>query len=67
MANAGKLLVNAAVSEDRRSFEAGPPWLLTPQHRDSFESNHLQAIEKIERNASWNGSDIYITTFKRVH
>jgi 2-polyprenyl-3-methyl-5-hydroxy-6-metoxy-1,4-benzoquinol methylase len=62
----GQLLVVAEVSKEERIFENGPPWVLTPQHIDSFISCGLDVIGKsIEQDAS-NPNEIttYVTTFK---
>jgi len=63
----GLLLVIADVSGEERSFENGPPWLLTTQHIDSFESCGLGVEgEYVEKGSLSNDdTDVYVTTFKR--
>ena len=61
----GQILVIADVDKEERSFEKGPPWLLTPQHILTFESNRLKVIGKnVEKDPS-SEDEIYVTTFKR--
>jgi len=62
----GQLLVVAVVSKEERVFENGPPWLLTPQHVDSFISCGLDVTGKnIEQDSSSHDEIItYVTTFK---
>lgn len=62
----GQLLVIAEVSKDERSFESGPPWLLTSQHIDSFVSCGLSVTGKhIEQDpSSHDETKTYVTTFK---
>lgn len=61
----GQLLVVADVSEKERSFDLGPPWLLTAQHVDSYESYGLTATgTHIELGPeSFGDLGIYITSF----
>ncbi|MGI9344101.1 MAG: class I SAM-dependent methyltransferase [Gammaproteobacteria bacterium] len=63
----GQMLVIAEVSEEERSFENGPPWLLTPQHIDSFSSSGLRvAGQYVEKGSLRNDdSNVYVTTFIR--
>lgn len=63
----GQILVIADVSKEERTFENGPPWLLTPQHIDSFVSCGLNVVrEDIEKGSFDNvSSNIYVTTFKQ--
>jgi len=62
----GQLLVIAEVGKEERSFESGPPWLLTSQHIDSFVSCGLKVVEKhVEQDSSSIGEQgTYVTTFK---
>ena len=63
----GQILVIAEVGREERSFENGPPWVLTSQHIDSFVSYGLRVAGKyIEKDSSSN-DDIgtCVTTFKR--
>ena len=66
VAPGGHLLVIAEVSDEQRSFENGPPWLLTHQHVDKFTSCGLDVVERhIEKGSLDNGSsNIHVTTFK---
>lgn len=67
VAPGGQLLVIADVSRKERSFESGPPWLLTPEHIDSFVSCGLRVQgEVVEKNHLNDDEDIYVTTFNRV-
>ena len=63
----GQLLVIAEVSREERSFEHGPPWLLTPQHKASFVSSGLRVLGTyVETESSSNDdSGTYVTTFTR--
>lgn len=63
---AGYLLVIAEVSDEQRSFEKGPPWLLTAQHVDKFTSCGMDVVERNIEEGSFDndGSDIHVTTFK---
>jgi hypothetical protein len=62
----GQLLVVAEVGKEERSFDNGPPWMLTPMHVETFASCGLDVIgQKIEKDDDM-GSDSYVTTFKRV-
>ena len=63
----GQLLVIAEVAGEERSFENGPPWLLTPEHVGSFESCGLEVQGKvIEEGLLKEGDDIIVTTFARA-
>lgn len=67
VAPGGRLLVIAEVSDEARSFENGPPWLLTPAHVEAFVARGL-AVEdrRIEPGALQSGgSDTYITCLRR--
>jgi 2-polyprenyl-3-methyl-5-hydroxy-6-metoxy-1,4-benzoquinol methylase len=61
----GQLLVVAEVSNKTRTFANGPPWLLTPQHIDSFISCGLNVTAKnVQQNTSIDDEvDTYVTTF----
>lgn len=63
----GQLLVIAEVSGENRTFENGPPWVLTSRHIDSFESCGFSVVEHyIEEGSSSNDvQDTYVTTFRR--
>lgn len=63
----GQVLVVAEVGRDERSFENGPPWVLTTGHVDAFESCGLEIVEQqVEQDASSFGDvGTYVTTFKR--
>jgi SAM-dependent methyltransferase len=62
----GQILVIAEVGNEERSFDNGPPWLLTPQHIDSFELCGLRVVDKyIEKDSSSNDAiSTYVTTFR---
>jgi 2-polyprenyl-3-methyl-5-hydroxy-6-metoxy-1,4-benzoquinol methylase len=67
VAPGGRLLVVADVGKEERSFENGPPWLLTPEHIDSFASCGLRVQGKVMENNPLNdGEGIYVTTFSRT-
>lgn len=63
----GQLIVIAEVGNEERSFENGPPWVLTPQHIDSFETCGLRVVDKyLEKDSSSNDAiSTYVTTFKQ--
>lgn len=65
VAPAGQLLVIAEVGKEARTFENGPPWLLTPQYVNSFVSYGLglknKVIEKDPSNTS--ETETYVTEF----
>ena len=63
----GQILVIAEVGREERSFENGPPWVLTSQHIDSFVSCGLRVVGKYVEKDSSSNNDIgtYVTTFKR--
>ena len=66
VAPGGQLLVIAVVGGEQRAFDNGPPWLLTPEHIDSFVSCGLKIIGKVvEKDPSESDEDIYVTTFNR--
>lgn len=64
----GNLLVIAEVGVEERSFENGPPWLLTSEHIDSFISCGLKVIQKyIEKDPESIGElGTYVTAFKKI-
>lgn len=65
VAPGGQLLVIAEVGEGKRSFESGPPWLLTPRHVESFVSYDLEVTSQQTGEADENGLISYVTAFKR--
>jgi ubiquinone/menaquinone biosynthesis C-methylase UbiE len=67
VASDGQILVIAEVGSEERSFENGPPWVLTSQHIGSFVSCGLKVVGKYVEKDSSNNNDIgtYVTTFKR--
>lgn len=66
VAPGGKLLVVAEVSRQERSFENGPPWLLTSGHIGSFVSSGLKIEDEYtEKGSLDDGSETFVTTFKR--
>ena len=66
VASGGRLLVVAIVGDEERSFDAGPPWILTPEHIASFEAQGLSVVDRFTREkASRQGDDVWVTTFTR--
>lgn len=67
VAPAGQILVIAEVGREERSFDNGPPWILTSQHIDAFVSRGLGVVGKYVESDSSSDDDIgtYVTTFKR--
>ncbi|MDX2370206.1 MAG: class I SAM-dependent methyltransferase [Colwellia sp.] len=65
VAPAGQLLVIAEVSNKERVFENGPPWLLTPQHIDSFVSCGINLKNTVIEQDDSNQSEMetYVTEF----
>lgn len=63
----GKLLVVAEVDTIARHFDNGPPWLLTPQHIESFVSCGFEVVNTyIEQgNTDVGGQGTYVTTFEK--
>jgi len=63
----GQVLVIAEVGSKKRAFENGPPWILTSQHIDSFESCGLRVVGKYVEKDPSNFGDLgtFVTTFKR--
>lgn len=59
VADSGKLLVIAEVSNHPRHFANGPPWLLTPHHIDTFVSHGLSL-----KNTDIDGTQTYVTVFE---
>jgi ubiquinone/menaquinone biosynthesis C-methylase UbiE len=64
----GNILVIAEVGAEERSFENGPPWLLTSQHIDMFVLCGFKVIRKyVEKDSSSIGEPgTYVTAFKRI-
>lgn len=64
----GHILVIAEVGKEERSFENGPPWLLTAQHIDSFSSCGLKVVGQYVEQDSSNIGELgtYVTAFKRT-
>lgn len=69
VAPGGHLLVIAEVSDEERTFENGPPWLLNHNHEEKFMSCGLDVVMRNIENGSSNndGNDIQVTTFKFSH
>jgi 2-polyprenyl-3-methyl-5-hydroxy-6-metoxy-1,4-benzoquinol methylase len=67
VAPGGHLLVIAEVGREERSFENGPPWILTSRHIDSFVSSGLGVAGKHVEKGSLGSDDTgtYVTTFRR--
>ncbi len=62
----GQLLVVAEVGRKKRSFDNGPPWVLTPEHIDSFVACGLKVQGKgVEESHLGNDEEIHVTTFNR--
>ena len=63
----GQILVIAEVSNEERAFEHGPPWLLTPNHIDSFISCGLTVTTtEIEKDSSGQSKmETYVTAFNK--
>ena len=62
----GRLLVIAIVSDEPRSLEAGPPWLLTPAYIESFQEHGLSMADHfVHTNGSRRG-DVWVSTFRRL-
>ena len=62
----GQLLVIAEVKDEQRSYQNGPPWLLSPQHIDMFRDQGLDVVGQYIESSSLDDelSNTYITTFK---
>lgn len=66
VAPGGQLLVVAETSAGPRDFENGPPWLLTRDHIEKFESNGLDATATTaDVRSSEFGEALFVTTFHR--
>ncbi len=66
VAPGGKLLVVAEVGKQPRSFDNGPPWVLTPEHIDAFVSNDLTHQETdVEPSSREGGDETFVSTFER--
>jgi len=63
----GQILVIAEVGKEERSFDSGPPWLLTSRHIDSFVACGLKVVGKyVEQDSTSIGElGTYVTTFKK--
>ena len=63
----GQLLVIAEVSAEERSFENGPPWVLTPDHIDAFVAlcYRVEAHYVESSSSRREGADIHVTLFRR--
>ncbi len=67
VAPGGQILVIAEVSGEERSFENGPPWVLTSNHIDSFVSCGFRVAGHHVDGESQSNEDTgtYVTTFVR--
>ena len=65
VAPSGQLLVIAEVGVGQRSFENGPPWLLTPQHVDSFVSHNLSVEDQHVAKTTDEGGTSFVTTLRK--
>ena len=61
----GQLLVIAETSRTPRSYENGPPWLLTYQHVDAFASHGLVVEGRLVEASDFEGADELLTTVFR--
>ena len=63
----GQILVIAEIGSEERSFENGPPWVLTSQHIDSFVSCGLEVVGNYIEKDSLSNDDLgtCVTTFQR--
>ena len=63
----GQLLVIAEVSAEKRSFENGPPWVLTTDHIDAFAAlGYSVEGHYVESGSSRReSSDTHVTLFRR--
>lgn len=62
----GQLLVIAETSNESRSFDNGPPWLLTPGHVGAFASHGLVVEDEFAEKSDFEGADkLLVTTFRR--
>ena len=61
----GQLLVVAQVGAEPRSYENGPPWILTPEHIDAFTECGLTMQESKIENDPEDDGNLYVTTFTR--
>ncbi|MBV1886200.1 MAG: class I SAM-dependent methyltransferase [Parvibaculaceae bacterium] len=67
VAPGGKLLVVAEVGKEKRSFDNGPPWVLTPEHREAFVSCGLTHEQTdIEKSSREGGDETFVSTFSRT-
>ena len=67
VAPGGRLVVVAEVGAGGRSFEKGPPWLLTPEHIDSFAACGLSVEGRVVEDSSLDdGECTFVTTFERA-
>ena len=67
VAPGGQLLVIAIAGADKRDFDAGPPWLLTPEHIDAFVACSLNVqATVVEKSEMDDGEDVYVTLFTRT-
>ena len=66
VAPGGRLLVVTVTGDKPRSFEDGPPWILTPDYVTEFESLGLEIVDRMVREAaSKANNDVWVTTFER--
>ena len=61
----GQLLVITQVNTYPRSFEKGPPWLLTPDHIEKFEAQGLRLDDQIKKLTQSGENWAYISLFSR--
>lgn len=63
VAPTGLLLVVAEVAQGQRSYENGPPWLLTPGHVDAFAAQGLNLRETHTEASDMDGAETYVSSF----
>ena len=65
VAEGGLLLAIAIVGDTPRSFEAGPPWILTPGFVDTIQAQGLDAIDQTDDLEGAQHGGVSIATFQR--
>jgi len=64
VAEKGILLVISQVNEAPRDFKNGPPWLLTPGHRNVYEQNRLTLINHSQKKTTSGSNWVYFSWFE---
>ena len=66
VAPGGQLLVIAEVGNEPRSFENGPPWILTPDHTELFEAQGLTLRSTdIKKSNEGDNDRVFVSCFTR--